>query len=126
MTKVDSSSLRRNAMFGKVSSDRSTEPAARSDMVDTSNSVIAVILVSDKVAAAACGVSLRTFTGWIGKVDWLPAPILFGQRLRRWSLDELRAAVANMPRQTERVQPASLACGRVHKIKTSGTAGGAA
>lgn len=41
--------------------------------------------------------------------EFMPRPIRLGPRLRRWSIDELRAAVAAMPRESARgPQPSSL------------------
>ncbi len=77
------------------------------------------ILVDDDGAAALLGVGKRTFTDLIPE-DWMPVPIQLGPRLRRWSIDELRAAVAKMPRQTERVQPQSLLRGRIERQKSTG------
>lgn len=78
-------------------------------------------LVSDDGAADFFGVSKRTFSTFMG-ADWMPKPIQLGPRMRRWSLDELRAAVARMPRQTERAQPESLLRAKIERLKSTGTA----
>ncbi len=82
--------------------------------------VTSVGLVDDDVAATAFfGCSKRTFSTFMDE-SWMPRPIYLGPRLRRWSVDELRAAVASMPRQTERVQPESLLRAKIERMKTTG------
>lgn len=85
------------------------------------SAINSVGLVDDDGAAAFFGCSKRTFTTFMGEA-WMPLPINLGPRLRRWSLDELRAAVANMPRQTERQQPESLLRARIERMKATGAA----
>lgn len=82
----------------------------------------AKVLLTEDEAAAVLGVSKRTFSTLRSTADYLPAPIVLGPRLLRWSADELRAAVARMPRQTERVQPDSLLRARIERMKASGVA----
>ncbi|HEX7637952.1 MAG TPA: hypothetical protein VF457_06105 [Burkholderiaceae bacterium] len=78
------------------------------------------ILVDDDGAAALFGVSKRTFCDLI-PAPWMALPITLGPRLRRWSVDELRAAVARMPRQAARQeQPASLLRARIENMKATG------
>lgn len=80
------------------------------------------VLLTEDEAAAVLGVSKRTFSTLRSTADYLPAPIVLGPRLLRWSADELRAAVARMPRQTERVQPESLLRSRIDRMKATGVA----
>lgn len=83
------------------------------------SAITSVGLVDDDGAAAFFGCSKRTFSTFMGEA-WMPAPIHLGPRLRRWSIDELRAAVAAMPRQTERTQPESLLRARIERMKATG------
>ncbi len=79
------------------------------------------VLLTEGEAAAAFGVSRRTFQ-MLSAEPWMPAPRTLGPRLLRWSLDELRAAVADMPRQTQRSQPESLLRARIERMKATGDA----
>jgi predicted DNA-binding transcriptional regulator AlpA len=74
------------------------------------------LLLTDAQAAALLGVSKRTFLN-LRSEAWCPQPIFLGPRLLRWSVDELRAAIANMPRQTVRVQPQSLLRAKIDRLK---------
>ncbi len=86
------------------------------------SAVTSVGLVDDDVAAKAFfGCSKRTFSTFMDE-SWMPRPIFLGPRLRRWSVDELRAAVASMPRQTERAQPESLLRAKIERMKATGAA----
>jgi predicted DNA-binding transcriptional regulator AlpA len=76
-------------------------------------------LLSEDEAAAWFGISKRTFQS-LRDAAWMPAPIVLGPRLLRWSVDELRAAVSKMPRQTERTQPESLLRTRIERAKATG------
>jgi len=82
-------------------------------------SALGIGLVDDDGAAAFFGVAKRTF-GTFMDAPWMPKPIVLGPRLRRWSLDELRAAVASMPRQTGRAQPESLVRAKIERMKSTG------
>jgi predicted DNA-binding transcriptional regulator AlpA len=78
-------------------------------------------LVDDEGAAAFFACSKRTF-GEFMDAEWMPRPIRLGPRLRRWSIDELRAAVAAMPRETSRPpQPTALRA-RIDAMKGAGDA----
>jgi predicted DNA-binding transcriptional regulator AlpA len=83
-----------------------------------SPAVVPVLWTEDE-AAASLAVSRRTFQS-LRTQAWMPPPIVLGPRLLRWSADELRAAVANMPRQTERVQPESLLRSKIERMKATG------
>lgn len=76
-------------------------------------------LLSEDEAAAWFGVSKRTFQS-LRDAPWMPSPIVLGPRMLRWSADELRAAVAAMPRLSERTQPASLLRARIERAKATG------
>ncbi len=76
-------------------------------------------LLSEDEAAAWFGVSKRTFLS-LRDAPYMPTPIVLGPRLLRWSADELRAAVARMPRLTERAQPESLLRARIERAKATG------
>ena len=80
---------------------------------------IAPVLVTEDEAAAALGVSRRTFQNLCSE-PYMPRAIVLGPRLHRYSLDELRAAVGSMPRQTERTQPESLLRTRIERAKRTG------
>jgi predicted DNA-binding transcriptional regulator AlpA len=80
---------------------------------------IAPVLLTEDEAAAAYGVSRRTFQSLCGE-PYMPRAIVLGPRLHRYSLDELRAAVASMPRQTERTQPEGLLRTRIERAKRNG------
>jgi hypothetical protein len=80
---------------------------------------IAPVLLTEDEAASALGISRRTFQSLCGE-SYMPRAIVLGPRLHRYSLDELRAAVANMPRQTERTQPESLLRTRIERAKRTG------
>lgn len=72
-------------------------PEAGNDTTRTSPSPL---LVSAKVAAAACGKSLRTWRAW-DSAGWIPRPVRIG-RSTLWRTDELRAWVeAGCPRREE-------------------------
>lgn len=105
--------LRQTPSANNQAHDTPSQPAGHSATGWT------VGLVPDEGAAAFFDVSKRTF-GTFMDADWMPRPILLGPRLRRWSIDELRAAVANMPRQTERSQPESLLRTRIERLKSTG------
>ncbi len=94
-------------------------PAAPQPAAPSAGGIVG--LLDDNGAAAFFGCSKRTFCSFMG-ADWMPQPINLGPRLRRWSLDELRAAVANMPRETGREQPASLLRSRIDRMKQTGVA----
>lgn len=69
------------------------------------------ILLTDDEAAAALGVSKRTFHDLRAEA-FMPKAIALGPRLLRWSIDELRNAVANMPRLKVVEEPVELAKAR--------------
>lgn len=67
---------------------------------NTTNTSPSPLLVSAKVAAAACGKSLRTWRAW-DAAGWIPRPVRIA-RSTLWSTDELRAWVnAECPRREE-------------------------
>jgi len=74
------------------------------------------ILLDEEEAAAAYGVSRRTFVS-LRQQGLIPAPIILGPRLLRWSLTELLAAVETLPRQTTREQPESLLRAKIDRLK---------
>ncbi|MDB5957686.1 hypothetical protein [Ramlibacter sp.] len=78
------------------------------------------ILLTDEQSAAAFHVSKRKFHE-LQSEPWMPRPVALGPRLLRWSRTELEAAVARMPRQTERTEPAELARARIDRIKDGAT-----
>lgn len=80
--------------------------------------IVPVLLTEDE-AAAALGISRRTFQSLCSE-SYMPRAIVLGPRLHRYSLDELRAAVASMPRQTQRTQPESLLRTRIERAKRTG------
>lgn len=86
---------------------------------ETSTTAIVPVLLTEDEAAAALGVSRRTFQS-LRSETWMPPTIVLGPRLLRWSADELRAAVAAMPRQTQRVQPESLLRAKIERMKATG------
>jgi len=76
-------------------------------------------LLDDDQAAAFFNCSKRTF-GEFMDAPFMPRPIRLGPRMRRWSLDELRAAVAAMPREPARqAQPSALRA-KVDALKGGG------
>jgi predicted DNA-binding transcriptional regulator AlpA len=81
----------------------------------------APILLTPANAASKCGVSPRKFQQ-LRKEPWFPPPIVLGPRLLRWSLADLEAAVANMPRQAAPTnEPYQLLRGRVERMKRTGS-----
>ena len=106
-----------NAVVGALGGTQ--QPTALS--ASTTAAVTSIGLVDDDGAAAFFGCSKRTFSTFMSE-SWMPLPINLGPRLRRWSLDELRAAVADMPRQTQRSQPESLLRARIERMKATGAA----
>lgn len=82
---------------------------------------VPLVLLTEDEAAAALGVSRRTFQSLCGE-PYMPRAIVLGPRMKRYALDELRQAVANMPRATERQQPASLLRARIERMKSTGAA----
>lgn len=109
MKAVDGAGLRQIA-------PTATAPSALSASRSTS---IAPVLLTEDEAAAALGVSRRTFQSLCSE-SYMPRAIVLGPRLHRYSLDELRAAVASMPRQIERTQPESLLRTRIERAKRTG------
>ena len=105
-----------NRACGEAASSESTGSVPERPAVF--GAALGIGLVSDDGAAEFFGVSKRTFGTFMG-ADWMPRPIVLGPRLRRWALDELRAAVAAMPRQTERAQPESLLRAQVERMKSA-------
>ena len=85
-------------------------------------------LLSDREAAQVLGVGDRTFAELIATADWLPTPIVFGPRLRRWDADELlQAARTKAPRGAKGAsEPAQLRRARIERMKATGNAGAAA
>jgi len=102
-----------------MSSHRDSAVALAPASHEGRGSVLGAALLSEDEAAAWFGISKRTFQS-LRDAAWMPAPIVLGPRLLRWSVDELRAAVAKMPRQTERAQPESLLRTRIERAKTTG------
>lgn len=74
------------------------------------------ILLTDEQCAAVLGIGVRTFHS-LRDEPWMPRPIVLGPRLLRWAGTELEAAVLNMPRQTERCEPAELRRSRIERLK---------
>lgn len=67
------------------------------------------LLLTEVQAAAALGVSERKFAS-LRKLPWFPKPVFLGPRTLRWSVEELRKAVADMPREAaSRAEPSELA-----------------
>jgi hypothetical protein len=89
------------------------------DSVGRSARVVPVLLTEEE-AAAVFRVSPRTFQTLRTQPWFTVQPIVLGPRMLRWSLDELRAAVSDMPRQTQRVQPESLLRSRIERAKATG------
>ena len=78
-----------------------------------------MLLLTDEEAAAALGVGMSTFHAMRGE-PFMPRPITLGPRLRRWSVTELQAAVASMPRQQEAAaEPLELAKARAKRAGTT-------
>lgn len=81
-------------------------------------------LLSDREAARVLGVGDRTFAELIASANWLPTPIVFGPRLRRWDADELlHAARTKAPRGEKGSEPAQLRRARIERMKATGSAG---
>ncbi len=80
------------------------------------NSLVAPVLLTDAESAAFFNVGTRTFHA-LRSEPWMPRPVVLGPRLLRWSRPELEQAVAAMPRQTERSEPAQLARGKIDRLK---------
>lgn len=79
-----------------------------------------LVLLTDEEAAACYGVSRRMFHE-LRKEPWMPKPVVLGPRTMRWSLAELEAAIANMPRQQEMGdQPRALARAHIERMKKGG------
>jgi len=84
-------------------------------------------LLSDREAAQVLGVGDRTFAELIATADWLPTPIVFGPRLRRWDAEELlHAARTKAPRGSKGNEPAQLRRARIERMKAVGNAGATA
>lgn len=83
--------------------------------------VFVPILLDDDQAAACLGVKRVKFHE-LRDEPWMPKPVVLGPRCVRWSYQELMAAVASMPRQVERSEPASLARSRIERMKREGAA----
>lgn len=78
--------------------------------------VLTPILLDDDQAAAVLGVKRVKFHE-LRDESWMPKPVALGPRCVRWPYHELVAAVAHMPRQVERSEPASLARSRIERMK---------
>lgn len=99
------------------------EAAHRTTIRNESTAAPRRLLLSDREAATALGVGSRTFAEMIATADWLPAPIVFGPRLRRWDAEELlSAARTRAPRGDRRGEPAQLARARIERMKAAGGA----
>lgn len=99
-------------------------PIVRDDVPDSRASAahskgVSPVLLTEDEAAAVLGVSKRTFLN-LRDAPWMPLAIVLGPRMHRYSVDELRAAVSNMPRQTQRTQPESLLRSRIERAKATG------
>jgi|JI10StandDraft_1071094.scaffolds.fasta_scaffold1390701_1 predicted DNA-binding transcriptional regulator AlpA len=70
----------------------------------TPKQAAAVEFFSDKQAAEFLGVGERTFADLIGQ-PWMPAPIILGPRLRRWSRAELVKALTERAPRSDGKQP---------------------
>ena len=77
------------------------------------------VLVTIEEAADALRMSKRAFEALCAE-PFMPRAIILGPRTLRYSLNELRAAVASMPRQMERVQPESLLRAKIERMKATG------
>jgi predicted DNA-binding transcriptional regulator AlpA len=80
------------------------------------NTSVAPVLLTDAESAAFFNVGTRTFHT-LRDAPWMPRPIVLGPRLLRWSRIELEHAVAAMPRQADRVEPAELRRSRIERMK---------
>jgi predicted DNA-binding transcriptional regulator AlpA len=78
------------------------------------------ILLPDAESAALLRVSRRKFQE-LQNEPWMPRPVVLGPRLLRWSRAELEQAIAAMPRQAERGEPAELRRGRIERLKAGAT-----
>lgn len=88
---------RMSALTSALTGDSPTRPA---------------LLNAEQSAREVYNVSERTFHA-MRNAGLVPAPIVLGPRMLRWSRAELEAAVAAMPRQTEPAPaPAQLQRGR--------------
>lgn len=95
----------------------STSTSSTGDV--TSHPGVPPVLLTLNGLAGLLGVSERTATNLLNE-PWAPRPIVLGPRMVRHSAEEWRAAVANMPRQTERSQPESLLRARIERMKATG------
>jgi predicted DNA-binding transcriptional regulator AlpA len=75
------------------------------------------LLLTDDESAAALGMSVRKFRE-LADEPHMPKPVQLGPRMLRWSLTELQEAIARMPRQTQRAEPAELARARIERMKS--------
>jgi predicted DNA-binding transcriptional regulator AlpA len=82
----------------------------------TETTPIAPVLLTDAESAALLRVGTRTFHD-LRDEPWMPRAIVLGPRLLRWSRAELEAAVAAMPRQTQRSEPEELRRSRIDRLK---------
>jgi predicted DNA-binding transcriptional regulator AlpA len=72
-------------------------------------------ILSKKQAADLLGISLRSFEATRAQ-PWFPKAIAISDRVRRWSRDELLAAVVERaPRAEDVSEPASLAAARASR-----------
>ena len=85
---------------GRAGNRTAAPTAATGDTRRALPGLSAPLLLDERGAAAALGVSEATF-GRLRDEPWLPKPIALGPRLLRWSVAELQGAIAAMPRQAE-------------------------
>jgi predicted DNA-binding transcriptional regulator AlpA len=114
MTGADSQGGHSLRQVARSDDGAAAQPASRSASLPP-------VLLTEDEAATVLGVSKRTFLN-LREQPWMPRAIVLGPRMHRYSLDELRAAVANMPRQSERVQPESLLRSQIERMKATGAA----
>lgn len=97
-----------------ASNDKAAKPSARQS---PNRSASAALLPFEQLARDVLRVSPRTAAELI-KQPWMPRPIVLGPRLLRWSLAEVEAAIANMPRQVQPgAEPAQLRRQRIDRMK---------
>ena len=77
------------------------------------------LLTAAQAAGEVYGISERTFHAMRSK-GLVPAPIVIGPRLLRWSRADLEAAVCSLPRQAPGTpEPAQLLRGKVERLKAA-------
>ena len=96
-----------------------TQPYAAPSPTKTPTGHRPALLTAAQSAGEVYNVSERTFHGMRSK-GLVPAPIVIGPRLLRWSRADLEAAVASLPRQAPGTpEPAQLLRGKVERLKAA-------